>query len=90
MGIPDIGIICEMTICKISLPYSLYEQVKRLLLLFEIDDLTEDFTEKVELNFSLPSEEISKLQTELTELTQGSVNIDIKGTKLGKRKTVTD
>ena len=80
-----IGIICEMSLCAFRLPYSMYEQVKRLLVLFNIEDIYEDFGVDVEIRFSLLSEKISALRVELSELTQGIVNLNVEGKKLGKR-----
>ena len=81
-----IGIMREMTICNIFVPYSLYEQVKRLLLFNNVEDIKEDFTEKVEINFLILSDSFPKLQDELTELTYGAIPVNVKGIKLARCK----
>ena len=81
-----IGLVCEMTVCKTVIPYSLYEQAKRLFVSYEIEELYEDFAVEVKMQFSIMSDVLPKLQNNLTELTQGVVQISIEGTKLGMKR----
>lgn len=82
-----IGYMCEMALCKLKLPYPLYEQGKRLMSHFDIGDLNEDFGVDVEIKFSISSVILPQLQAEFTELTHGAVSITEEGAKLGKKRT---
>jgi uncharacterized YigZ family protein len=84
-----IGLMCEMTLCKISIPYSMFESVRRFLISYEIFDIQEDFGVNVEVRFSIRSELLHQLQVELCEVTQGAGNIITEGNKLGKMKKET-
>ena len=68
-----IGVMREVTMCSVTLPYSLYEQIKRLLLSFNTDITSEDFGAEVIIGFALPSETLPPLQSSLTELTLGAI-----------------
>ena len=78
-----VGLMRELTICSITMPYSMYEVVKRQLVASGTDISNEDFGAEVVLGFSLPSGDLPALQKGVTELTAGSVKISIKGTKMG-------
>jgi len=78
-----VGLMRELTICSVTMPYSLYEVVKRLLVACGVDITNEDFGAEVVLGFSLPSGDLPALQKGVTELTAGSVYINIEGTKMG-------
>ena len=77
------GFMRELTLCGTAMPYSLYEVVKRLLLAGGADIAGEDFGAKVNIDFSLPSEDLAALEEKVTELTAGSVNIVVEGTRMG-------
>ena len=83
-----VGIICEFTLCRIALPYALYDVVRRLLNSYEIDIIKEDFGADVNIQFSLPLEILPQLKIALTELTQGMICVSIEGTQLGRKKEV--
>ena len=86
----EIGIICEFTLCRIALPYTLYEMVKRLLVSHKVDIIAEDFGADVNIQFSLPSELLPQLENALTELTQGTICVSIEGTQMGRKKEETE
>jgi len=78
-----IGIMRELTLCSISLPYSLYEMSKRLIVASGANITDEDFGATIVLSFNLPSEGFAELEKKVTELTSGSVCVRIDGTKMG-------
>jgi len=78
-----VGVMRELTLCSATMPYSLYEVVKRLLSACGADISNEDFGADVTLRFSLPSECLPELQKKITELTAGSVRIAVEGTIMG-------
>jgi uncharacterized YigZ family protein len=77
-----VGIMREVTLCAVTLPYSLYEPTRRYLDNFGAKIISTDFGSEVELKFSLITEELPALQTGFVELTSGSVNIRIEGTRI--------
>jgi len=77
-----IGLMREITICTTTMPYSLYENMKRLLTANKADNINEDFGVDVQIRFSLPSEEIPALEKKVTQLTAGTVNISIESTQM--------
>jgi len=79
-----IGIMRELTICSVTLPYSSYEQIKRLLLSYNVEITSEDFGAEVAIGFTLPSETLPLLQSSLTELTLGAITAKIEKTMLGR------
>ena len=76
------GIMREITMCAAALPYSLYENIKRLLIASGAGNITEDFGAEVTVRFSLPSEEIPELEKKVTELTAGKVGINVEGKRM--------
>jgi len=78
-----VGLMRKLTICSITMQYSMYEVVKRQLVASGTDISNEDFGVEVVLGFSLPSGDLPSLQKKVTELTAGSVHINIEGTKMG-------
>ena len=77
-----IGMMREITMCAITIPYSLYENTRRLLNAENADNITEDFGSEILLKFTLPTEEVESLGKKLTELTAGKVSIQIEGKRM--------
>jgi uncharacterized YigZ family protein len=77
-----VGLMREITTCSVFLPYSLYENIKRLLESSDVKNIIEDFGVEVSLRFSLPSEEVSALEKKVTELTAGVVRINVEGKQM--------
>jgi len=77
-----VGVMREITMCATTLPYSLYENTKRILSACGAANIVEDFGAEVLLKFTVPSEELAALQKRLTELTAGTVRIDVEGTRM--------
>ena len=78
-----IGFMREFTLCSVTLPYTLYESIKRLLDACGADIASEEFNAEVVLRFSLVSEDLPGLGSKMTELTAGSVTVTKEGTRLG-------
>jgi len=81
-----VGFMRELALCETTLPYSLYEIVKRLLTAYGVDITNEDFGAAVVLRFSLPPGDLPELQKKVTELTAGSVRIDAAGTCVSRER----
>jgi len=77
-----VGLMREITMCAINLPYPLYENMKRLLSTFNADNIYEDFGAEVQLRFSLPSEDVPSLEKSVIEQTAGKTRIIIEGTQM--------
>ena len=73
----------EIDLCAVSLPYTLYEQVKRKICASGAEISFEGFGTDVQLKFSLASDELPALQSKITELTAGAVNINVEGKGMG-------
>ena len=78
-----VGLMRELALCSTTMPYSLYEVVKRLLLAGGADVANEDFGAEVVIRFSLPAEDLEALQKKVIELTAGSVRIVAEGARMG-------
>ena len=78
-----IGVVREIVFCAATMPYSLYEVVKRLLLACNAVISAENFGAEVVLKFSLPMEDLPALQKSLAESTAGSVQIDVEALQMG-------
>ena len=76
------GVMREMALCALALPYSLYEPVKRLMIECGAGIDSEDFLADVEIKISLSTEKVPVLQTMLNELTAGSLKLRIDGTQM--------
>jgi len=74
-----IGIMREVTACRLEMPYSLYEQVRRVIAISGAQVDAEKFEINVEINISLPSEDVIGLGAKITELTAGSVRLELLG-----------
>jgi len=68
-----IGIMREIAVCNAVMPYSIYENVKRLLTASGVRFDNEDFGAEVGITFMLPLDEASQLKSKITELTAGTV-----------------
>jgi uncharacterized YigZ family protein len=76
------GFMRELTTCAIVMPYSLYENIKRLLSACNAVNISEDFGSDVSVRFSLPSEDVTALEKQVIELTAGKVRLTIEGKTL--------
>jgi len=74
-----IGIMREVATCRIVMPYSLYEQVKRLIAASGAQVDAEKFEVNVEMDISLPAEGVDELGAKITELTADSVRLEVLG-----------
>jgi len=79
-----VGFMRELTLCAVTLPYPLFETVKRQLAACGADITNEEFGAQVVVSFLLPAGGLEELQRKLTELTSGSVRIVTEGTCLSK------
>ena len=70
-----VGIMRELAVCSVAMPYALYESVKRVLVEKGVRMDGEDFGAEVVLKFALPSEAVAQLRSKVTELTSGTVSI---------------
>lgn len=78
-----VGLMREITVCTTTLPYSLYDNVKRMLNTCGVDIVLEDFGVDVMLKLSLASEGVVELERNLTELSAGRARITVEGTRMG-------
>jgi putative IMPACT (imprinted ancient) family translation regulator len=78
-----VGFMREFTLCAVTLPYALYENVKRLLNACGAEITDEDFGAEVMLRFSLVSEGLPELENKITELTAGLVKVQAEGVSMG-------
>ena len=78
-----IGIMRELTLCSLDLPYPQYEVIKRRVSASGAKITNEDFGERVFLSFSLPSEDLPELEKSVLEMTAGSVCVIRDSTELG-------
>ena len=81
-----IGVMSKITLCATTLPYAVYEPLKRLMSLFGAEVISEDFEALVELKFSLLSENLPAFQSRFIELTAGKSIINIEGTRMSAVK----
>jgi len=77
-----VGLMREIAMCSMSLPYSLYENMKRLLIACGAGNINEDFGADVLLKFTLPSEELPPLEKKVTEMTAGTVRINVESKQM--------
>ncbi|MCL2391810.1 MAG: IMPACT family protein [Oscillospiraceae bacterium] len=78
-----VGSMRELTLCSVSMQYSLFELVKRQLAAFGADITSEDFGADVVLQCTLPSDDFAILQKKIVELSAGCVQMVAEGTKMG-------
>jgi uncharacterized YigZ family protein len=74
-----VGFLRELALCEITVPYTLYENMKRLLTLDGAEITAEGFGAEVTLNFSRISEALPALQEKVMELTLGKIQIIKRG-----------
>jgi len=72
-----VGFMRELATCSLSIPYSLFELTKRLLIASDANITEEDFGADVVLKFVLPSEDVAELQRKVTELAAGAVQVEV-------------
>jgi len=80
-----VGVMRELELCSATLPYALYEVVKRLLLASGAEVISEDFGTEVTMKFSLPAEDLHTLREKVTELTAGTVQVVSEGKRMSAR-----
>jgi len=78
-----VGFMRELTLCSVTLPYSLFDAIKRLLSACGAVMLSEDFGAEVKLSFSLLTQDFYGLQQKVTESTAGTVAVISEGTRMG-------
>ena len=76
------GIMREMALCSIKLPYAMFEPMKRLILAHDAQTIGEDFGEEIELKISIQKEKLPLLQNAIKELTAGALALRVDGIKL--------
>ena len=74
-----IGIMREVSACRVVMAYSFYEQVKRLIAASGAQVVAEKFEVNVEMDISLPAEDVEELGAKITELTADSVRLEVLG-----------
>ena len=74
-----VGFMREITMCSMALQYSLYENIRRLLGACGVRNVNEDFGAEVMLRFSVPSGELAALEKSVTEMTAGTVRVNVEG-----------
>ena len=78
-----VGVLHEMAQCSASLPYPLYEIVRRQLAAYGADVTSEDFGESIVLGFRLPVDDLPKLSCAILEASSGLVRIVEEGRSVG-------
>ena len=78
-----VGQMRELTLCSVTLAYSQYDAVRRLLKASGAEITSEDFGAEVSLRFSIISDTMPELAGSLTEQTAGAVILNIEGTVFG-------
>jgi len=64
-------------ICRVSTPYPLYEQVKRLFEEPQVDIQNEVFTDQVEIELQIAVDRFATLDSALSELSRGTLHLEI-------------
>ena len=62
---------------SITCPYNIHESALRMIKLHQGLNIQEDFTEHVQIGFSLPIEEFAALQESISELSNGRISVII-------------
>ena len=65
----------EMLLCSVSLPYALYEPVRRLITECRAAIDTTNFGTEIDVGFSIAEEDLPALRSKLDELTAGAISI---------------
>ena len=71
-----VGIMRELTSSTITLPYPIFENIKRVLNENDVKISSEDFAAEVTITFTLPTENLPPLKQVITELTAGKIDIE--------------
>ena len=82
LEVSGLGIMREMALCAIKLQYAQYESAKRVLIAGGAVIQTEDFAAEIGVEFLLPKNRLPDLQQRITELTLGTSNVQINGSKM--------
>jgi uncharacterized YigZ family protein len=61
--------------CQIICPYSLYEQIARMIRNLKSINISEEFTEIVSIDFSIPEGSFKELSDQISELSNGQIQI---------------
>jgi uncharacterized YigZ family protein len=72
-----VGVMRELAVCAVTMPYALYENMKRLLTANDANIFAEDFGAAVAIEFTLIAEGLTELQKKVTELSAGTVPIAV-------------
>ena len=78
-----LALMREITLCAVSLPYALYEPIKRLINACDAEFSFQDFGTAVDLKFSLTTEKLPALQNKITDLSAGEVVIQALERRMG-------
>ena len=78
-----VGLMREIALCSVEMPYALFDVTKRLLLACGAIVTSEDFGAGVVIRFSLPPEDLPALERCIAESTAGSVLVNIESIELG-------
>ena len=60
---------------SVTCPYNLHEGTLRLIKLHQGLNIKENFTEQVQIEFSLPSDQVSSLQASISEISNGQISV---------------
>ena len=77
-----VGIMRELAVCSAAMPYSLYENMKRVLNESGVRIENEDFGAEVGITFAIPSDDFAQLKSRITELTAGTVEVKEKDSQM--------
>jgi len=77
-----VGIMRELAVCGAAMPYSLYENMKRVLNESGVRIENEDFGAEVGITFAIPSDDFAQLKSRITELTAGTVEVKEKDSQM--------
>jgi len=81
-----VGLMSEISLCSMTIPYTLYEVVKRFLNARGADVISEDFGAEVEIKFSLLSDEVPEFNEKLSGLTSGLIHTHVEEKRIDRIK----
>lgn len=67
--------LIAMTSCTLQLPYSLYEQIKRIFFEVDFEITKEEFSNVISLTGSLPESKFEDFALEIRELSSGAIKV---------------
>lgn len=67
--------LIPMANCSLALPYSLYEQIKRILIEVDFETTQEDFSNVISLTGSLPESNFEDFALQIRELSAGAIKV---------------